>query len=53
MSLREFIGEVNEQVAALAEADEAEEALANLNEAIEALADMIGERERVAAELVP
>jgi phage tail tape-measure protein len=53
LSLREFIGEVNEQVAALAEADEAEDALANLDEAIEALADMIGERERVAAELVP
>lgn len=53
LSLREFIGAVNEQVAALAEADEAKQALADLDQVIEALADMIGERERVAAELVP
>ncbi len=53
LSLRGFIGEVNDAAEALAHADDREAGLAALDEAIEALADMVEERERVAAELVP
>ena len=55
LSLREFIAAVNEQVEQLAAAadDQAAAALEKLDEAVAALADMIQERERVAAELVP
>lgn len=53
LSLRQFIAEVGERVQALRQATNHQEALVALDEALQALAEMIEERERVAAELVP